>query len=281
MRPALSNAVLWVLILVVGNVWCPCLMASPWNEAAVLAQASDPAQPPSVIASRDLANDARRDLGRLEYLAAAGKARRAIELDPNNAMACAVLGVASLYTDDPGAKDAIQQALRIDDKLALAHVGQGICYFRQAISAGAENRNKPKGEAERLLRLAEAEFKTAVETDPREAAAHDGLGGTYFQQGRLDAAVKEFQEATKQDPHFPTAYFNLGNVWLTRKDWSRAEEAYRQAIRIQGQNAYFHVQLAAVLLVQGRRIEAQREADEAKRLGLSSSPVYNELEGRK
>src|SRR5262249_48878123 len=107
--------------------------------------------------------------------------QRALEKDPNYALAW--VGLAEAYSvisaygaamppsgAYPGARQAAERALRLDDSLAEAHSAMGnlLAHLREW------------GAAER-------EFKRAIELDPRNATAHYFYGfAVLAQTGRLD-----------------------------------------------------------------------------------------------
>jgi tetratricopeptide (TPR) repeat protein len=237
-----------------------------------------------------LLQDAKQNLARLRFQEAKAIASSVIKPDPDKpepkkpekakAFAIRCLAILGLGEDDKAAEGDALSARDLDPKLALAHVGLGTVYWSRALSrsTGGSKRHRDSGEADGLYKSAEAEFRTAVCLDSREAAARDGLGSAYYHDRRLQDAEAEFQLALRLDPAYTSAYFNLGNVYLARQQWSKAESYYRQAISLYSTKAEFHAVLAAALLEQGRRIEAQKEADEAKRLGLPADHwIFKEM----
>jgi tetratricopeptide (TPR) repeat protein len=227
-----------------------------------------------------LTSDAYRNLGRLQFQGAADKARRATVLDPTNAKAYAVLGNALLNLGDiPAGEQAIRQALALNSNLALAHVGLGTLAWNQASALESKQPPNPRDLApiKEFYESAEKAFLRAIELEAAEPAAHNGLGSSLFRRNRLADAEKAFQKALELDPEYTAAHFNMGNVHLSRQQWPQAEAAYRRAIELYNQHASFHVLLAAALLGQGKQTEARKEADEARRLGLDSHWIYEEL----
>jgi tetratricopeptide (TPR) repeat protein len=233
--------------------------------------------------SKDLTDQAHRHLVRLEYQMAADKATQAVQLDPKNATAHALRGIALvLLNDEEGGQTELQRARELDRKNALVQVGFGTLFWKQfsSLKANVSNGSGSSEEREKLKADAETAFVYATQRGKDEVLAHNGLGVIYLSQNTpstLDSAEAQFRAALQTDPEYAAAWYNLGNVHLQKQQWPKAEEAYRQAIRLQYQFPTFHALLAYALLRQGKRIEAQREVDEAKRLGLSNSWVYEEV----
>jgi tetratricopeptide (TPR) repeat protein len=251
-----------------------------WNEpaAALLAAVAVDGSGDDVSV---LIQDARRYIGRLRFADARDKALSATRQEPANAKAHALLGIALLHLEDlsSGEKE-LEQALDRDRKCALAHAGLGILSYKKALSpAGSAAGSSSSSEIQKTLRRAEDEFNEALRLDSTEPSAHDGLGSIYYYRTQYSEAKNEFRAAVKQDPEFAASYFNLGNVCLVTRQWVEAEASYRKAISIYSR-ADFHALLAAALQGQGKANEAQKEAKEARRLGLASHWIYKELQDR-
>ena len=79
-------------------------------------------------------------------------------------------------------------------------------------------------------------------------------------QGHFDEAVEEYRAAIKEAgrPVF-TAYLNLGYVFFTKQDFSRAIEAYRQAVAVRPNSSQAHFNLAEALYAGEKYSDAERE----------------------
>lgn len=86
-------------------------------------------------------------------------------------------------------------------------------------------------------------FKNAAERDPRMAAAHVGLAHVYVHQSFHDfhpapprethaRAREALEEALHLDANSAEAHAVLGAVRNLERDWKGAEEAYRQALKL-------------------------------------------------
>ena len=65
-------------------------------------------------------------------------------------------------------------------------------------------------------------IKTALESDPKYAAAYTGLGAAYRLAGDRDAAITCWSEAVKLDPVHKFALYNLGVAYLEKGDKANA-----------------------------------------------------------
>ena len=155
--------------------------------------------------------------GRNNVLRATDYFNKAIEIDPNYALAYA--GLASNYSSyglyniapptdyTPKAKAAATRALELDDSLAEAHVALG--------KSGADN--------------AEQEFRRAIELNPSYAEAHDALCTFLTYQKRFDDAITEGKKAQELDPSSSIVTTNLGRTYAFARRPDEAIEMFRRA----------------------------------------------------
>jgi Tfp pilus assembly protein PilF len=105
---------------------------------------------------------------------------------------------------------------------------------------------------------------TAVAGDSKKSAqgeadiAHNN-GNTYLQQGRADLAAAEFKKALKADPKHFLACKGLGLALDQLKDYKEAEKTQRKCIEDTPDFADLHNDLAATLILLGKRDEARKE----------------------
>jgi tetratricopeptide (TPR) repeat protein len=109
--------------------------------------------------------------------------------------------------------------------------------------------------------LAEAEltYKELLRDKPNYAEAHDGLGVTYFRQGRLELAEAECRAAIDQKPEFGSAHNTLGHVLEWQRRLPDALASYDEAIRLKYPRAWVHVNRAVVLLQLDKLAEAEAD----------------------
>jgi tetratricopeptide (TPR) repeat protein len=101
-----------------------------------------------------------------------------------------------------------------------------------------------------------AEYKKAIELDPKNAPAHNNLGNALRQKGRLDEAIAEYHKAIRLDPKFALAHDNVG-IALTDK--GRVDDAiaeFQKAIELDPKLATAHINFGNALRQKGRLDDA-------------------------
>ncbi len=179
--------------------------------------------------------------------------RQAIAISPEMACAYSELAVAHTssvpfaYTDDRTraivmAFDAAQQAVRLDNKDALAHAALGRVYdFR--------------GQFEDAVR----EHKIALELNPNSAITQLFLASTYNHGGYPALALPAAERAYRLSPRDPRQWFMHLNKGFALSQLGRhdeAVEALRAACHSRENNFWTHYGLAIVLAHSGNPSEA-------------------------
>ena len=186
------------------------------------------------------------------------------------------------------AETALRHAIALDPRLGDAHFTLGVLLWQIGRT----------GDAERT-------FREAISTTPRSADAHYMLGTVLRQQGRSDEAIAEFRQAITFEPDLTEAHQSLaqalqqqgdapaariaqaeadrlnrrkadaqastfavsvGQEMLKRGDRAGAIAQFREAVRLDGDNAAAHQALAQALQQAGAVQEAKRHFDEARKL---------------
>ncbi len=124
---------------------------------------------------------------------------------------------------------------------------------------------------------ATADFRKAVELDPKFALAHYNIGLALYDQGKREEATAEFRKAVELDPKLVQAHYNLG---IALRDQGKREEAtveFRKAIELDPKLALAHRNLGGVLLDQGKSDEAASEFRKAIELDPKDASAHNTL----
>jgi Flp pilus assembly protein TadD len=143
-----------------------------------------------------------------------------------------------------------------------------------ALAANNEaiKRNNFGAELVKQGRLDEAvtEFRSAVQSDPRYAAAHANLAYTYDRLGRVDEAIAAYKDAVSLDPKNAIAFNNLGVLYLKKNAYEDAIQAFEEGLKGDPSNAMLQQNLASakknkdILKEREVRIaEARKKADAA------------------
>lgn len=91
-----------------------------------------------------------------------------------------------------------------------------------------------KNLANKKFAEAEVAYRKAISKSDENAAAPFNLGNAYYNNETYSEAFGRFKQAgetatEKKDKHM--AYHNMGNVFMKRKEYEKAVEAYKEALR--------------------------------------------------
>lgn len=207
---------------------------------------------------------------------ASGHFERVLERDPGNA--AAVAGMSIMYSrrhqsdgqDEVWLRKALaaaQQALKLNDQLALAHAADGVALerdgksepalaaFAKALALDPNNLFALLGKVKALIGLrrydeARSGAEHGLALNPQERSFADLIGQTYFEQGDYLAAEKAFRLSLQLQPDAVFAYANL-NATLHRQ--GRTDEALQilqQGLQVRP-NAWLYGNLGTALFARG------------------------------
>jgi Flp pilus assembly protein TadD len=89
------------------------------------------------------------------------------------------------------------------------------------------------------------EFRSAIQSDPRYAAAHANLAYTYDRLGRVDEAVAAYKETVALDPKNAIAFNNLGVLYVKKNAYEDAIQAFEEGLKADPSNALLQQNLAS------------------------------------
>jgi TolB-like protein/tetratricopeptide (TPR) repeat protein len=208
--------------------------------------------------------------------------QRAIELDPNFALAYA--GLADAYgeqadADQPSekalalSKQAALRALAINPDLPEAHVSLAdVVFYSEWKWADADREYK------RALQLKPAyedahhsyshyltlagrhgeaieESQLLLRLDPLSSHMNAHLGAAYLRAGRFDDAVAQLKKTIALDPNYMRGYLFLGVAYETQKLYPDAIAALKKAVSLAGETIEGQAKLARVLIEGGDKKE--------------------------
>ncbi len=186
-------------------------------------------------------------------LRAAGKEREAvpllkhaIDLDPNFALAHAMLGTVESVFNEPTLRDqcftqAYERRSRVTERERLLITG---IYHRDVTG------DLPKQfEAATLLQ----------QTYPRESGAYNLLGLYYGHLGQLDRAADAFREAARLEPEVPTFPGNLAHTYIELNRLAEAKTILEQAVAHALESARIHRMLGTIAYLEHDDGAMQRE----------------------
>jgi tetratricopeptide (TPR) repeat protein len=115
-------------------------------------------------------------------------------------------------------------------------------------------------------------FETAINIDPNNAEAYNGIGTVLNEKGELDAAIDSYKQALKIKPDYADACFNMGNALKDKGDLDAAVDSYKQALKIKPDFSAAYNNIGFTLKDQGKF----EEAIEAYRKALTIKPDHAE-----
>ncbi|MCG9874522.1 MAG: tetratricopeptide repeat protein [Leptospiraceae bacterium] len=218
--------------------------------------------------------------------------------DEEKSIALTVLGVlfdgAGRY---PLAVERLEKATRYDPKnfhayynlsLAFRHMGRMEEARKAAQLAREIAPNDPKvamlsgnlfqelGDTESALNA----YKTGISASPEDASLLYNLALAQYKQGKIPDAIDNFEKAISQDPNGRVtilSHGHLGKIYFDRENWQRAEYHFREATRLQPDNAQNQYNLGLVALKLGKKEDAVSYFKRALEGGTNEPEVYLRL----
>ena len=135
----------------------------------------------------------------------------------------------------------------IKDMLARLYFEDGASYFKSQdfdkAAISYEKSLKQKETAETYFNLgqsyeesnparAEEAYKSALKLDESLIGVYEQLGNVYIDQGNLNSAIDAFTKLYRREPQNKTALMTLADLYYLRKDFGRASEFAKKALKI-------------------------------------------------
>ena len=162
---------------------------------------------------------------------------RAIQLDPNFAMAYNAVGV---------------------DYSELGEIGRSKEYFTKAFQLREHASEREKlAIASSFYMEVTGELEKAIKTDEelasnyhRDLAAHRSLAKVYAEQGQYEKAAEEYRQSIRLNPDNED-YWGLSNMFLALQHFDEAQQTIQLAHTRKLDNAALHINLYALGFIQG------------------------------
>lgn len=184
--------------------------------------------------------------------------KKAIELDPNNAIV--YHNMANVLRDLKHPQEALaayERAIELDLTFASAYVGKGVSL-------------EDLGRYEEAL----AAYEKAIELDPNNALAYTGKANMLKALKRNKEAIAAYEQAVRLDSSYPSTYFNMGN---TLRDFKRPREAlaaYEQVIQLDPGHVGAYIGRGTALEDLRRYEEALASYEQAIKLDPHNAHAY-------
>ena len=182
--------------------------------------------------------------------------QRAIDLDPNFALAYASLAVAyGNLRETDSAKENYQKAYDLRGRVSV----------REDYAISAYYYNDVTGEIEK----ANQTYELFAQAYPRVWTPHNNLGSNYAALGQWEKAVTETLEANRLNPASGIPYGNLVELYCRLNRLGEAKAIYQRALAHHLDVPDMHIYRYGVAFLEGETQEMQRQADWfAGKLGL-------------
>jgi TolB-like protein/DNA-binding winged helix-turn-helix (wHTH) protein/tetratricopeptide (TPR) repeat protein len=184
----------------------------------------------------------------------------------------------------PHAKEAVNQALALDDSLAEAHTSLAfvsVYYdrdwekaereFRRVIELNPNYANGHHWYAEFLSLVgrheqAIAESERARELDPVSNIINTWVGSRYYFARQYDKAIEQYRNAVEMDPAFVPVHLVLGQTYEQKQMYQEAIAELQRAVTLSGRSPVYVAALAHAYGVAGRRTDAEASIAELRNM---------------
>ncbi len=171
--------------------------------------------------------------------------KRAIELDPNFAVAYATLGV-SLYNQGQAsaAAESIKKAYELRERVTEPEKYRISAIYYQNVT----------GEVERADQI----FELWHQSYPRDPIPPGDIGNNLMVLGQWERAIAPIQEALRLDPNIQTSYGNLGLTYLALNRLENAQKVMDDATTHKLEGEWIHQVKYDLAFLRGDSAEMQR-----------------------
>ena len=167
----------------------------------------------------------------------------ALKADPNSAEAHNEMGLLLLKSGDPRAAfREFAQALTLRPNMIRPRFEMGLLHVMT-----------------RKLSYAEAQLEKIREIDEKAIEARLLAAEIALADKSPDKAVEEIKKAIIEHPEKPSLYVNLGGIYLVKRDFKAAENAYRKALELDSKTHLARVGLANIYLALSNQEKAEQE----------------------
>lgn len=246
--------------------------------------------------------------GRHEYDAAGEAYRRALELDPRNALALVGLGnLEKKRGDFQKSREYFQRAAELTPDLWQAHYNLGGAYFQEARSRSFQgsdellnkaifhliralqlkpfenfvaNIHKDLGELflhTRQYAQARRFFNRLLTHEKYATMAHYYLGLTHYAMGKYQLAIQNFRNFLKAEPDNSLAWARIGLAYLDLREFRRSREACEEAIKRDKENVLAMFTIGCTYMDERNYIDATTAFHKLLETAPDYFPAYVEL----
>src|SRR6202162_1630571 len=174
--------------------------------------------------------------------------KRAIELDPNFALAYDGLGISYYNLNQPSlAADYLKKAFDLRDRVTE----------REKFHVTALYYTFVTGELEK----ADQTYELWRQAYPRDDVPPGNLGSDYMILGQYEKAATETREALRLEPNSVVSYANLGEIYLALNRFDEAKTTTEEGLGRKLEAIPLHLNLYALAFFQGNAAAMKQQAD--------------------
>lgn len=188
----------------------------------------------------NMARDRKGDAAALPFF------NRAIELDPDFALAYDALGVSYSNLDEPG---------RASESISKAYEKRDRASDRERFQIGADYSQIVTGELDKANQICEL----WAQAYPRDEYPHDLLGVNYEFLGNYDKAITELSQAIRLNPDGAVLRSNLMEAQTALNRLEDAKTTYRLALARNLDHPYLHADMYGIAFLEGDTAEMGRQ----------------------
>jgi len=182
----------------------------------------------------------------------------ALDRDPNSTDA--LRGLMNTYL----AQNQVDKALAVANAQIAKSPANGSFYYLLGSVLFREKKD---------LSGAEAAFNRSLELDKNNLGTMIELAKVQAAKGETDQAIAIYQQAIKDHPRVPDFYILLGELYGSKRDWTKAQEAYQKALEVKPNDPIASNNLANVILRTGGNADQAMSLAQVARQQMPDSPA--------
>jgi protein O-mannosyl-transferase len=161
--------------------------------------------------------------------------------------------------------------------------GQAVEYYKRAIEVDPDNREAHNGLGRAYFELAMYDralksFQAVIRNgDPDYIHLHNNLGRIYSIQGKYEQAQREFEQVIELDQYHYQAHNNLGTVYFKQGDFAGAARYYAQALELKPSNISIRINLGLAYFKMGDLVRAEETWRGVVEMAPNSPAVHQNL----
>jgi DNA-binding winged helix-turn-helix (wHTH) protein/Flp pilus assembly protein TadD len=188
--------------------------------------------------------------------------KRAIELDPNFALAYDALGGTYITLGEPAqAAEMIQKAYDLRERVSTREQFDITAHFYLGVVGDLEKANQTA--------------QVWARAYPRDAGPHQRMGWHNELMGRYEKAIAENLEAIRLDPSFALIYSNLMEDYTSLGRLAEAKATYHQALDQRLDGTYLHADYYVIAFIENDKAEMERQVALARDMPGSEDWLFS------